>query len=162
MIAAMVHVIFYIYFCLKISENFINMAPKFVTLLCYWNGAICDGPDGVFYNKSPSKAIKVQCGIRHDELIDQIHTAIPIDKKQHHIKVICRYPTVAGKVMKYISLHINDNNDVEIMFDVLTRHKKLSNIDLYMELEDTEPRREEMAPGYNIVLLSTFIFILLT
>ena len=135
------------------------MAPKFVTLLCYWNGAICDGPDGVFYNKSPSKAIKVQCGIRHDELIDQIHTAIPIDKKQHHIKVICRYPTVAGKVMKYISLHINDNNDVEIMFDVLTRHKKLSNIDLYIEIEDTEPLREEMAPRYNNSLYYLLLFL---
>ena len=35
------------------------------------------------------------------------------------------------------------------MFDVLTRHKKLSNNDLYIEVEDTEPCREEMAPRYN-------------
>ena len=146
--------------CLFMSpEGPFIMAPKFVTLLCYWNGAICDGPDGIFYNKSPSKAIKVRCGIRHDELIDQIHTAIPIDKQQHHIKVICRYPTVAGTVMKYIPLHINDNNDVEIMFDVLTRHKKLSNIDLYIEVEDTEPHREEMVPRYNNSLYYLLLFL---
>ncbi|PWA74118.1 MuDR family transposase [Artemisia annua] len=157
MIAIIVHVIFYTYLCLKILETFINMVPKFVTLLCYWDGAICDGPEGVFYNKPPSKAIKVQCGIRYNQLINQIHSAIPIDKQQHHIKVICRYPTVAGKVMKYISLHINDNNDVEIMFDVLTRHKKLSNIDLYIVVEDIEQRHEEMAPNNCITQNSILV-----
>nr|GEZ60791.1 hypothetical protein [Tanacetum cinerariifolium] len=130
------------------------MAPKFVTLLCFWDGAICDGPEGVCYNKSSNKAIKVQCRIRYDELSNQIHSAIPIDKQQHHIKVICRYPAVVKKAMKYISLHINDNNDVEIMSDVLTRHKKLSNIDLYI---DTKPHREEMTPRNCITQNSVLV-----
>nr|KAJ0225671.1 hypothetical protein LSAT_V11C100032430 [Lactuca sativa] len=114
---------------------FIAMTSKFITLLCYWDGKICDGEEGITYNKSPNQAIKVQCGIQFNELIDQIHIATSIDKQQKPIKVICRYPSVVGKVMKYIPLSITDDNVIEIIFDACSLHQELSNIDLYLEVE---------------------------
>lgn len=132
------------------------MAPKFVTLICYLGGKICDGPECVAYNKCPGKTIKVQHGIQFDELINQIHFATSIDKQIQHIKVICRYPLVVGKVMKYIPLPIKDNDDVHIMFDMLSRYKELSNFELYLEVEDNEPCRTELTPRYKSLLLIQF------
>ncbi|CAH1454284.1 unnamed protein product [Lactuca virosa] len=128
---------------------FIAMTSKFITLLCYWDGKICDGEEGITYNKSPNKAIKVQCGIQFNELIDQIHIAKSIDKQKKLIKVICRYPSVVGKVMKYIPLSITDDNDVEIMFDAFSLHQELSNIDLYLEVEVNGIKNHtEITPRY--------------
>lgn len=125
------------------------MTSKFITLLCYWDGKICDGEKSITYNKSPNKAIKVQYGIQFNELIDQIHIATSIDKQQKCIKVICRYPSVVGKVMKYIHLSITDDNDVEIMFDAFSVHQELSNIDLYLEVEVNGIKNHtEITPKY--------------
>ena len=114
---------------------FMTMASKGVILLCYWGGSICDGPEGVSYNKPPSKAINVQRGIKFNELINQIHVATSIDKQKNCIEVICRYPSGFGKMMKYIPLPITDNNDIEIMFQILNVYQELSTIDIYLEVE---------------------------
>nr|KAJ0206620.1 hypothetical protein LSAT_V11C500279080 [Lactuca sativa] len=142
------------------------MTSKFVTFLCYRDGKIYDGKEGITYDKSPSKAIKVQRGIKFNDLVNQIYFATSIDKQQYHIKVICRYPSVVGKVMKYIPLPIKDDNDVEIMFDVLSLHQELSNIDLYLEIDvngnknhmDITPRTQEsdlIEKEMNTILLPT-------
>lgn len=44
-------------------------------------------------------------------------------------------PIVVGKVMKYIPLPIKDDNNIDILFDVLSLHQELSNINLYLEVE---------------------------
>lgn len=116
-----------------------SMKHKFVTLLCYWGGTICDGPDGVIYDKSPSKAIKVHCGIKYDELINRVNQATSINQQLHNIKVICRYPSVGiGKVTKYVPLHIKDDDDIDIMFDVVSVHEGICNLDLYLEIEEKD------------------------
>ncbi|XWS24325.1 hypothetical protein CRYUN_Cryun28dG0091700 [Craigia yunnanensis] len=46
-----------------------------------------------------------------------------------------RYPLVVGQMLKYILIPIEDDDDVDIMFDAIARHPKLSNIDLYLESE---------------------------
>ncbi|XP_023771148.2 uncharacterized protein LOC111919790 [Lactuca sativa] len=79
-----------------------------VTVLCYWGGTTCDGLDGINYSKAPKKKQSI-------------------------------YPSVGiGNVVKYIPLPIKDNDDVGIMFDVLRVHQEVSNIDLYLEVEDID------------------------
>ncbi|OMO88979.1 Drug/metabolite transporter [Corchorus olitorius] len=78
---------------------------KDITILCYWNGNIVEGLEGLCYDQPPNKAIKV------------------------------KYPSVVGPVLKYIAIPIKDDDDVDIMFDALTKHDELSNIDLYLETE---------------------------
>lgn len=139
------------------------MAPNFATLFCYWGGKICDGPEGVSYNMSPSKAIKVHHGIQFDELINKLYAATSFDKQKYSIKLVCRYPSVVGKVMRYIRLPINDNDDIEIMFDALSLHRELSNIDLYVEVEEIGRKRSaEIAFGYTFLIYlfkSTFVLL---
>ena len=132
------------------------MSEKFVTIFCYWGGSICDGHEGVAYNK----ALKVQRGIQYDELVSQIHLATSIDKQHHQIKIVGRYPSVVGKMMKYIPIPVEGNDDVSIMFDVLSLHPELSNIDLYLEIQDIEPKQVgDVACRYNYMycmLISSF------
>ncbi|XP_071690011.1 uncharacterized protein [Rutidosis leptorrhynchoides] len=112
------------------------MEPKFATILCYWGGGICNGEEGVSYNIPPTKAIKVQFGIQFQQLIEKLHSATSIDKQKYRINIVCRYPSVVGKFMRYVALPIKDDDDVEIMFDALDLHPELSNIDLYLEVDD--------------------------
>lgn len=122
-----------------------------VTLLCYWGGTTCEGQDGIMYNKAPNKAIKVNRGIKFDELLDRMYRVSSFDKQKHHIKVVCRYPLVGiGKVIKFVPLPIKDNDDIDIIFDVLTIHQELSTVDLYLEVEDKAPiQQTEMASRYK-------------
>nr|KAJ0210772.1 hypothetical protein LSAT_V11C400215000 [Lactuca sativa] len=113
-----------------------------VTMLCYWGGTTCDGPDGINYSKAPKKAININRRIQFDELVDSIYLATSFDKQHHRINLICRYPSVGiGNVVKYIPLPIKDNDDVGIMFDVLRVHQEVSNIDLYLVVEDIDQIR---------------------
>lgn len=135
-----------------------SIAQKFLTLLCYWGGVICDGPDGVSYNKSPNKAINVHYGIKFDELINKIHSATSINKQQHHIKIICRFPSVGiGKVIKYIPLPIKDNDDIKIMFSVIKLHQEVSTLDMYLEVGDNlSIRQTVMASRYKHLWYTLF------
>lgn len=51
--------------------------------------------------------------------------------------------------MNYIPLQIMEENDVEIMFDVLSLHQELSNIDIYLEVEvNGNKNHTEITPRY--------------
>nr|KAJ0202552.1 hypothetical protein LSAT_V11C500263430 [Lactuca sativa] len=91
---------------------------------------------------SKKKAINANRRIQFDELVDRIYLATSFDKQHHRINLICRYPSVGiGNVVKYIPFPIKDNDDVGIMFDVLRVHQEVSNIDLYLEVEDIDQIR---------------------
>ncbi|XWS11717.1 hypothetical protein CRYUN_Cryun37aG0023300 [Craigia yunnanensis] len=47
----------------------------------------------------------------------------------------CKYPSLMGQIMKYISILIKNDDAMDIMFDAIARHPELSNIDLYLEVE---------------------------
>ncbi|PWA43780.1 hypothetical protein CTI12_AA532470 [Artemisia annua] len=115
--------------------GYVGANPLLQSFTAKKGGNICDGPEGVSYNKPSGKAINVQRGIKFNELINQIHVATSIDKQTNCIKVICRYPSGFGKMMKYIPLPITDNNDIEVMFQILNVYQELSTIDIYLEVE---------------------------
>ena len=78
-------------------STFVTMTSKCAILLCYWGGNICDGPEGVCYNKPPSKAIKVQPGIKFNKHINQLHVATSIDKEKIVSKSYVDILLVLGK-----------------------------------------------------------------
>ena len=62
-----------------------------------------------------------------------MYSIASLDSQQYKIKMTCRYPSVVGQMLKYILIPIKDDDDVDIMFDDIARHPKLSNIGLYLE-----------------------------
>ena len=111
------------------------MGEKDVTILCYWNGSIVKGLEGLAYDKPPNKAIKVKSGINYKMLLNKMYSIASLDRQQFRIKMTCRYPSVVGQMLKYIPIPIpiKDDDDVDIMFDDIARHPELSNIGLYLE-----------------------------
>ncbi|OMP12227.1 MuDR family transposase [Corchorus olitorius] len=108
---------------------------KDITILCYWNGNIVEGLEGLCYDQPPNKAVKVKLGLNYELLLNKMYSITSLDRQQFRIKMTCRYPSVVGPNLKYIVIPVRDDDDVDIMFDALTKHDELSNIDLYLETE---------------------------
>ena len=112
-----------------------DMGEKDVTILCYWNGSIVQRLKGLSYYKPPNKAIKVKSGINYKMLLNKMYSIASLDRQQFKIEMTCRYPSVAGQILKYIPIPSKNDDDVDIMFDAIARHLELTNIDLYLEIE---------------------------
>ena len=97
---------------------------KNVTILCYWNGNIVQGSEDLFYDKPPTKAIKVKSGINYEVLLNKMYSISSLDSQQFRIKMTCRYPSVVGQILKYILILIKDDDGMDIMFDAIARHLK--------------------------------------
>jgi len=91
------------------------MARQGVTLMCYWNGRMTNGPHGISYEGAAPKPIRVSYGITHNELLDKFFYRVTgFDKRQIKLKITCRYPACR----EYIPVPIDDDESVDIMFDV--------------------------------------------
>lgn len=112
------------------------MGKKDITMFCYWNGNTIQGSEGLSYDKPPNKAIKVKSGMNYKAILNKMYSVASLDRRQFKIKMTCRYPSVVGKILKYIPVPIKDDDDVDIMFDAIVKHSELSNIDLYLDFEN--------------------------
>ena len=66
-----------------------DMGEKDVTILCYWNGSIVQGLEGLSYDKPPNKAIKVKSGINNKVLLNKMYSITFLNRQQFRIKMIC-------------------------------------------------------------------------
>lgn len=106
------------------------MARQGVTLMCYWNGKITNGPHGISYEGAAPKPIRVSYGITYDELLDKIYGVTGFDKRRFKLKITCRYPACR----EYIPVPIDDDESIDIMFDV-ARQPGTNCMELYLERE---------------------------
>lgn len=121
------------------------MARQGVTLMCYWNGRMINGPYGVSYEGVAPKPIRVSYGITHNELMDKIYGVTGFNKKQFKLKIICRYPACR----EYISVPIDNDESIDIMFDVARQpgtnctefyiEKEASHIDSQVNINESIP-----------------------
>jgi hypothetical protein len=103
------------------------MARQGVTLMCYWNGRMTNGPHGISYEGAAPKPIRVSYGITHNELLDKIYRVTGFDKRRIKLKITCRYPACR----EYIPVPIDDDESVDIMFDV-ARKPRTNCMELYL------------------------------
>ncbi|CAN1140418.1 Serine/threonine-protein phosphatase 7 long form homolog [Linum perenne] len=99
-----------------------------ITLMCYWNGRVSNGPSGIFYEGATPKPIRVSCEITYNELLDKIYGITGFDKLQFTLKIICRYPACR----EFIAVPIEDDDSVDIVFDV-ARQPETNCLELYVE-----------------------------
>ncbi|CAL1385177.1 unnamed protein product [Linum trigynum] len=99
-----------------------------VTLMCYWNGRMANGPNGILYEGATPKPIRVGCEMKYEELLDKIYIITGFDKLQFALKIICRYPACR----EFIPVPIEDNESIDIVFDV-ARQPETNCLELYVE-----------------------------
>ena len=63
-----------------------------ITIVCYKDGEIIDGPNVVCYNYPPQKGVLVNNLIKYDELEYKLCHIMLIDRTQTMLSMIFKYP----------------------------------------------------------------------
>lgn len=114
------------------------MADLEVPVLCYWNGCIKFGSNGVYYDGSTPRMIKVKQKTELSSLLDQVYQLIglDIDNQISKVKISGRYPSVVGQSMfLFLLFPVVDEPSLKTMLEVPTKHPSIKNVELYLEVK---------------------------
>ena len=64
---------------------------SFITIVCYKDGEIIDGPNGMCYHCPPQKDVLVNNLIKYDELEDKLCHVMLIDRTHTMLSMILQY-----------------------------------------------------------------------
>ena len=122
-----------------------------LTIVCYKDGEIIDGPNGVCYSCPPKKGVLVNNLIKYDELEDKLCHVMSIDRTHTMLSMIFRYPilmSIGNGNINYIQLPIKDDDDVRLMFHVVAQIPPSNTIEMYLQ---TRPRdhSSELSPSFD-------------
>ena len=87
-----------------------------ITIVCYKDGKIIDGPNGVCYNCPPKKGVLINNLIKYDELEDKLCLFMLIDRIHTMLSIIFWYP---------ILMLIGNGNITCIQTTMLTSHLQM-------------------------------------
>ncbi|CAA7053794.1 unnamed protein product [Microthlaspi erraticum] len=121
-------------------SRFVDSMAEMVELevFCYWNGCIKYGRDGVYYEGSSPKVIKVKRKTELRRLLDELYRMIGLDtyNQRSKVKIFGRYPCVVGKsLVKYLLLPVVNDESLETMLEVPSNHPCIQNVELYLEVK---------------------------
>ncbi|XP_010473685.2 PREDICTED: uncharacterized protein LOC104753096 [Camelina sativa] len=109
-----------------------------VMVWCYWNGSIKYAPDGVFFEGSTPKKIKVRRKTALTTLLNGLYPIFGLDKQKSEFKIFGRYPVaVSPDLFTYLLLPVVNDSSLETMLDVPTNHPSIKLVKLYLEVRST-------------------------
>ena len=106
-----------------------------LTIVCYKDSKIIDGPNGVCYNYSPQKGVLVNNLIKYDDLEDKLCHVMLIDRTHTILSMIFWYPIlipIGNGNINYIKLPIKDDDDVKLMFHAIAQIPPSNTIEMYL------------------------------
>ena len=107
-----------------------------ITIVCYKDGEIIDGPNGVCYNCPPQKGVLVNNLIKYDELDYKLCHVTLIDHTQTMLSMIFQYPIlmpIGNRNIDYIQLPIKDDDDIRLMFHSIAQIPPSNTIEMYLQ-----------------------------
>ncbi|XP_031266286.1 serine/threonine-protein phosphatase 7 long form homolog isoform X2 [Pistacia vera] len=106
------------------------MARENVTLMCYWNGRITNGAQGITYEGAVPKPTRVSYKTTHNQLLEKMYEITGFDRQLIKMKIICRYLACR----EFIPVPIADDESLDIVFD-MARKPGTNCLELYLERE---------------------------
>ncbi|KAG7587678.1 MULE transposase domain [Arabidopsis suecica] len=104
----------------------------------YWKGSIKYGPDGVYYEGSTPKKIRVRKKTALSTLLNGLYPIFGLDKQKSEFKIFGRYPVVVSPdLFMYLLLPVVNDTSLETMLEVPSNHPSLKNVELYLEVTST-------------------------
>ena len=86
-----------------------------INALCYLNGTITKGPQGVDYEESFAKTVTILSTMTFSELVDRVCRKLKIDRNRYTIKIIYRYPQVFQQSnLIFGALEVVDDEDLSL------------------------------------------------
>ncbi|CAA7053793.1 unnamed protein product [Microthlaspi erraticum] len=114
------------------------MAERLVTLLCYWNGCVKYGPDGVYYEGSTSEKIRAKRKTELSKLLDGLYLLTGLDKQRSKLDIFGKYPVaVSPNLYTYVHLPVVNDTTLETMLEVPSKHPSINTVELYLEVNST-------------------------
>ena len=107
-----------------------------IMIVCYKDGKIIDGPNGVCYSCPPKKGVSMNNLIKYDELEDKLCHVMSIDRAHTMLSMIFRYPilmSIENGNINYIQLPSKDDDDVRLMFHVVAQIPPSNTIEMYLQ-----------------------------
>ncbi|CAH2048318.1 unnamed protein product, partial [Thlaspi arvense] len=110
------------------------MDERDVFVLCRWNGRIKKhGPNGIHYQGSTSRAIRVKRNTELIRLLDRLYLITGFDKRRSELRVTGRYPSAAGQSLKYVGLPLTNDRRLKIMLEAPMIHPCMIHVELYLQ-----------------------------
>ena len=119
-----------------------------INVLCYFNGTIIKGPQGVDYEGSIARAVTISPTMSFNELVERICRKLKIDRNRYTIKIIYRYPQVFQQSnLVFVALEIADDEDLGLLFGtVMSLQEVVRGVELYVESVPVEVQNSVDAP----------------
>ncbi|XP_010418481.1 PREDICTED: uncharacterized protein LOC104704057 [Camelina sativa] len=109
-----------------------------VMVLCYWNGSVKYGPDGVFYEGMPRKKIRVRQKTALTTLLNGLYPIFGLDKQKSEFKIFGRYPVAASPdLFMYAHFPVVNDTSLETMLELPSNHPSIKDVELYLEVKST-------------------------
>ena len=107
-----------------------------ITIICYKNGEIIDGQNGVGYSCPPKISVLINNMITYDELEDKLCHVMSINCAHTKLSMVFWYsilmPIGNGNI-NYIQLPIKDGEDVKLMFHAVAQIPPSNTIEIYLQ-----------------------------
>lgn len=104
-----------------------------IHVVCYIDGNIIDGSEGVQYDRPPSKVIVMKRGITFASLYEKLCDMFKIDKMHNHLSIIYRYShPISHTTVTFLAVPIQDDDDVQM---IISKSMMGSGIELYLNVQ---------------------------
>ncbi|KAK9099080.1 hypothetical protein Syun_026125 [Stephania yunnanensis] len=126
------------------------MAYRRVSLLCYMNGDMVDGPSGISYTKPPIRHLRSKMGLGYEDLLSFICNSLEIDNEKMILNMAYRYPVYIGSgTANYVPLQIDDESSLKDAWEIVAELPPPNCMELYIDLV---LRQSYNSSNCNIVL----------
>ncbi|KAJ7972016.1 Transposon protein, putative, Mutator sub-class [Quillaja saponaria] len=104
-----------------------------IGIMCYVNGEMKKGLNGVEYDCPPVKCMRVLLGINYEQFHARLCKALHVDCTTEYLKIICRYPNQLHNAIHYQPINVNDDEDLETMLQFAVEQGRSFSLEFYLE-----------------------------
>ncbi|CAA7053785.1 unnamed protein product [Microthlaspi erraticum] len=112
------------------------MAETEVVLLCYWNCRIKHGPDGVYFEGSTPKEMRVKKKTDFSSFLDELYLITGFDKQKSNLEIVYRCPVAQSpNRFRYELCPVTCDGHLETMLELPSKHPSVNSVELLLELK---------------------------
>ncbi|KAJ7952928.1 Transposon protein, putative, Mutator sub-class [Quillaja saponaria] len=86
-----------------------------IGIMCYINGELRTGSNGLEYDSGPVKCIRVPKRIKYAEFHARLCKSLKVDRRREYLTIICRCPSTINNSTHYSPVAVADDEDLYIM-----------------------------------------------
>ena len=109
---------------------------QIVSAIVHYDAYVAYCNVGIEFKSEKNVLVSMKRGMTFNALKRKIQQKICLNRGQSITSIICRYPvTVRSGMFNYQAITINDDEDIDGMFDVYNRHECISCFELLIQYE---------------------------